>query len=134
MLLRRGSIRVLDYDVLLLIRRLDDNFTKFSYDSSNCVQRSHRQQPWILTIICSRLHGCSFPDPPIRAWLSQQSFHADPYCGTGHRPFYSLYSPSKLSIIQILILFLQHKLGPRFFIPKIFQPDYYNYNFKIRSS
>lgn len=34
----------------------------------------------------------------------------------------------------MLILFLQHKCGSRFFIPKNFQPDYYNYNFKIKSS
>lgn len=39
-----------------------------------------------------------------------------------------------LYVIQITILFLQHKLGPRFFVPRIFLPNYYNYNFKIKSS
>ena len=32
-------------------------------------------------------------------------------------------------IIQILILFLQHKFGPRFFIPNRCIPGYYNYYF-----
>lgn len=30
------------------------------------------------------------------------------------------------------ILFGQKKLGPRFFVPKMFIPDYYDYNFKIK--
>jgi hypothetical protein len=37
-----------------------------------------------------------------------------------------------LYIIQSLILYLQNKCGPRFFIPKIMQPDYYNYQYKIK--
>lgn len=39
-----------------------------------------------------------------------------------------------LYTLQIIILFLQAKIGPRFFIPKIMQPDYYNYNFKIKAN
>jgi hypothetical protein len=37
-----------------------------------------------------------------------------------------------LYVLQIVILFLQSKCGPRFFIPKIMQPDYYNYNYTIK--
>ena len=32
------------------------------------------------------------------------------------------------------MLFLQFKLGPRFFIPKMLQPDYYEYSFKLKLS
>jgi hypothetical protein len=38
-----------------------------------------------------------------------------------------------LYIIQAFLLFLQSVCGPRFFIPKIMQPDYYNYNHKIKA-
>lgn len=34
----------------------------------------------------------------------------------------------------MLLLFLQGKFGARFFIPKIFQPDYFNYQVKIKYS
>lgn len=34
--------------------------------------------------------------------------------------------------MQVVILFLQGKIGPRFFIPKMMQPDYYDYAFKIK--
>jgi len=37
-----------------------------------------------------------------------------------------------LYALQIIALLLQYKIGPRFFIPKYFQPDYYNYNFKLK--
>lgn len=38
---------------------------------------------------------------------------------------------SSLFLVQILILLLQHKCGPRFFIPKKFIPGYFNYTHKI---
>lgn len=36
------------------------------------------------------------------------------------------------SDIQITILLLQFIKGPRFFVPKIFQPDYFDYRAKIK--
>ena len=38
-----------------------------------------------------------------------------------------------LYAVQMSFLLLQFKCGPRFFIPRIFQPDYYDYNFKLKS-
>ncbi len=35
---------------------------------------------------------------------------------------------------QILMLFLQFKLGPKFFIPRVLLPEYYNYNVKLKMS
>jgi hypothetical protein len=37
-----------------------------------------------------------------------------------------------LFAIQSTILYLQHKLGPRFFIPRCLIPGYYNYSFKYK--
>ena len=31
-------------------------------------------------------------------------------------------------------MYLQMKLGPRFFIPRMFQPDYYDYSFKLKNT
>lgn len=39
-----------------------------------------------------------------------------------------------LYTLQVIILFMQARVGPRFFIPKFMQPDYYNYNFKIKAN
>lgn len=41
---------------------------------------------------------------------------------------------SSLFLMQVIILFLQHKLGPRFFIPRCMIPGYYNYSFKYKVS
>lgn len=37
-----------------------------------------------------------------------------------------------LYVIQIVILLLQSKIGPRFFIPRILQPDFFDYRAKIK--
>ena len=39
---------------------------------------------------------------------------------------------ASLFLIQMFILYLQHKLGPRFFIPRCCIPGYYNYSFKYK--
>ena len=39
-----------------------------------------------------------------------------------------------LYVVQIVLLLLQNTLGPRFFVPRICLPNYYNYSFKIKSS
>ena len=41
---------------------------------------------------------------------------------------------ASLFLIQMFILYLQHKLGPRFFVPRCCIPGYYNYSFKYKIS
>lgn len=36
--------------------------------------------------------------------------------------------------LLMVLLLLQHKLGSRFFVPKRFLPDYYNYKIKVKNS
>jgi len=37
-----------------------------------------------------------------------------------------------LYVIEIAILYLQYRWGPRFFVPKFLLPNYYNYNVKLK--
>ena len=37
-----------------------------------------------------------------------------------------------LYALELVLLYLQYKLGSRFFVPKRFQPNYFNYKRKLK--
>ena len=37
-----------------------------------------------------------------------------------------------LYALEVVLLYLQYKLGSRFFVPKRFQPNYFNYKRKLK--
>lgn len=110
-----------------------DIHSAYGAHTTNRAQRAQGQQPRLQPILRPRLPRPTLPHPFIPARLPQQPLHALTHAHPSLHPRRPLPPLGNSSFYnKIIILYLQYKYGPRFFVPKFLLPNYYNYTVKLK--
>ncbi len=131
LLSRPRTFLVSDSDLLLQQRLVDDRPAEPSPGPSDYPQHPAGQQPRIQRLLHLRLYRIETTHPPLWTALPRQPLPSESQYHPSRDSLLPLRPRGTFILTKVLLLFLQSRLGSRFFVPKRFQPNYFNYKQKI---